>query len=97
MKRYYGSEEYDPCFVNELHGVTKQKDINPLNIFYSHYVIGACKWNYSFSDKQAMKLSVKINQFYWWRKNNMSCFKEIKQNLPHVYGLGCSVCLKQIF
>jgi len=44
-----------------------------------------------------MKLSVKIRQFYWCRKNNMSFFKEIKQNLPHVEGLGCSVCLKQIF
>lgn len=59
--------------------------------------IDACKWNSSFSDNQAMKFIVKIRQFYWWRKNNMSCFKEIKQNLPHVYGLGCSVCLKQIF
>jgi len=44
-----------------------------------------------------MKLSVKIRQFYWCRKNNTSFFKEIKQNLPHVYRLGCSVCLKEIF
>ena len=44
-----------------------------------------------------MKLSVKIRQFYWCRKNNTSFFKEIKQNLPHVYRLVCSVCLKQIF
>jgi len=38
MKRYYGLEEYDPCFVNELHGVTQQKDMNPLNVFCGHYV-----------------------------------------------------------
>jgi hypothetical protein len=59
--------------------------------------IGDCKQNSSFSVNQVMKPCVKIRQFYWWRKNNMSCFKEIKQNLAHVYGLGCSVCLKQIF
>lgn len=97
VKRYYGLTECDPCFVNELHGVTRQKNMNPVNISCMFCRIGACKWNSSFSDNQVMKLSVKIRQFYWWRKNNMSCFKEIKQNLPHVYGLGCSVCLKQIF
>lgn len=59
--------------------------------------IGACKWNSSFSDNQVMKLCVKIGQFYWWRKNNMTCFQEIKPNLPHVYGMGCSVCIKQTF
>jgi len=32
MKRYYGLNGYDTSFVNELHGVTQQKDMNPVNI-----------------------------------------------------------------